>query len=135
GGRYDARPQRAPAGATPSYAPGYALDGVLTPSSALPAPVPAENSPNWTLNAGDAAFAGQHGLLKQQITTATVASGAQPVAQAGGAADSLDATVNESLPAGTGWRWSGTLTAPPARARAVRGVLSRPTASRLGARR
>src|SRR5690349_9539655 len=97
-------------GAHVSYVPGYDLDGVLTPSSALLAPDPAEGYPNWTLNAGDAAFAGQHGLLRQQITTATVASGAQPVAQPGGAPDQLDATVDSSLPASTGWRWSVTLT-------------------------
>jgi beta-glucosidase len=101
-------------GAHVSYVPGYDLDGVLTPSSALLAPDPAEGYPNWTLNAGDAAFAGQHGLLRQQITTAAVASGAQPVTQAGGAADQLDSTVDATLPASTGWRWSGTLTAPAA---------------------
>ena len=45
-----------------------------------------------------------------------MASGSQPVLQSGGAADQLDPTVNytgaSTLPAGTGWRWSGYLTAP-----------------------
>ena len=77
---YDALLGKAPAGAKLSYVPGYDLDGVVTPSSALTAPDPAENYPNWTLTPADAAFAGQHGLLRQQITTAAVASGAQPVA-------------------------------------------------------
>ena len=88
----------------------------FVPSSALTAPDPAENYPNWTLNPGDAQFAGQNGLLRQQITTASVASGSQPVLQSGGAADQLDPAVNytgaSTLPAGTGWRWSGYLTAP-----------------------
>jgi beta-glucosidase len=113
---YDALLGKAASGSKLSYVPGYDLDGQLVPSSALTAPDPAEGYPNWTLNAGDAAFAGQNGLLRQQITTAAVASGAQPVAQPGGAADRLDPTVDytgaNTLPAGTGWRWSGTLTAP-----------------------
>ena len=59
---------------------------------------------------------GQHGLLRQQITTAAVPSGSAPVLQAGGAPDQVDPQVNytgaNTLPAGTGWRWTGTLTAP-----------------------
>ena len=73
---------RAPAGAKLSYVPGYDLDGQLIPATALTAPDPAEGYPNWTLTPADAAFAGQPGLLRQQITTAAVASGAQPVAAA-----------------------------------------------------
>ena len=111
---YDALSAKAASGSKLSYVPGYDLDGTLVPSSALLAPNPAENYANWTLNAGDAAFAGQHGLLRQQTTTAAVASGAQPVAQSGGAADQLDPTVDATLPANTGWRWTGTLTAPSA---------------------
>ncbi len=118
-------------GAHVSYVPGYDLDGVGVPSSALPARDPAEGYPNWTLNAGDAAFAGQHGLLRQQITTAAVASGAQPVAQPGGAPDQLDATVDSSLPASTGWRWSGTLTAPSAGAWQLKVFVSGQTSSQL----
>lgn len=106
------------AGGKVSYVPGYDLDGAVVPSSELAAPDPAEGYPNWTLTSADAAFAGKPGLLRQQITTDPVASGAQPVLYtgAGAAADQLDATVDHTgasaLPAGTGWRWSGTLTAP-----------------------
>ena len=113
---YETLLQKAPASANLSYVPGYDLDGRLVPSTALTAPDPAEGYPNWTLTADDAAFAGQAGLLRQQITTATVPSGSQPVLQAGGAPDQLDAQVDysgaRSLPANTGWRWTGTLTAP-----------------------
>jgi beta-glucosidase len=115
-GPFDALSARAPAGAKLSYVPGYDLDGTVTPSSVLTAPDPAESYPNWTLNAGDAQFAGQHGLLRQQITTDPVAADSKPVLATGGAADRLDPTVDytgaDTLPAGTGWRWSGTLTAP-----------------------
>jgi beta-glucosidase len=97
-----------------NYISGYDLDGAIVPASAMSAPDPAEGYPNWTLTPADAAFAGQPGLLRQQITTDAVPSGSQPVL-AGGAADRLDATVDASgLPAGTAWRWSGTLTAPSA---------------------
>lgn len=101
-----------------SYVPGYDLDGQVVPSSAVSAPDPAANYPNWTLTPADAAFEGQPGLLRQQITTDPVPSGAQPVLYTGpGAApDQLDPTVSytgtSTLPAGTGWRWSGLLTAP-----------------------
>lgn len=98
------------------YVPGYDLDGQIVPSSALSAPDPAAGYPNWTLTPADAAFAGKPGLLRQQITTDAVASGAQPVLYtgAGAAPDQLDATVDGSLPANTAWRWSGLLTAPAA---------------------
>jgi beta-glucosidase len=117
-GPYDALRAAAGADANVSYVPGYDLDGQVVPSSALSAPDPAANYQNWTLTPADAAFAGQPGLLRQQITTDPVTSGAQPVLYTGtGAApDQLDATVNytgtSTLPAGTGWRWSGLLTAP-----------------------
>jgi beta-glucosidase len=104
------------AGSATSYVPGYDLDGQVVPSSALTAPDPAENYPNWTLTPADAEFAGQHGLLRQQTTTDPVASGAQPVLATGGAPDRLDTTVDSTggsaLPPGTAWRWSGLLTAP-----------------------
>jgi beta-glucosidase len=108
----------ATAGRGVSYAAGYDLDGAVVPSSALAAPDPAEGYPNWTLTEADAAFAGKPGLLRQQITTADVPSGAQPVLYTGpdAAPDRLDPTVDytggTTLPAGTAWRWSGTLTAP-----------------------
>ena len=112
-GAYSALLGMLPSGSNLSYVPGYDLDGQLVPSSALAAPDPAEGYANWTLTTADAAFAGQAGLLRQQITTAAVASGAQPVLQTDGAPDQLDPTVNyTALPASTGWRWSGTLTAP-----------------------
>jgi len=117
-GPYDALSADLGRRANLSYVPGYDLDGRVTPSSALSAPDPAANYPNWTLTPADAAFAGQPGLLRQQTTTDPVASGAQPVLYTGpGAApDQLDPTVGytgaTSLPAGTAWRWSGLLTAP-----------------------
>ena len=101
-----------------SYVPGYDLDGQVLPAAALSAPDPAANYPNWTLTPADAAFAGKPGLLRQQITTDPVPSGAQPVlfTGAGAAADQLDNTVDytgsNTLPANTAWRWSGLLTAP-----------------------
>ncbi len=109
---------KALANADVSYMPGYDLDGQVVPSTALSAPDPAENYPNWTLTPADAAFAGQPGLLRQQITTDAVASGAQPAlyTAAGGAADELDPTINDTgnstLPANTAWRFTGLLTAP-----------------------
>jgi len=117
-GPYDALTAAMGAHANISYVPGYDLDGQVVPSSALSAPDPAANYPNWTLTPADAAFAGQPGLLRQQITTDPVASGAQPVLYTGPGAtpDQLDTTVSytgaSTLPAGTGWRWSGLLTAP-----------------------
>ena len=101
-----------------SYVPGYDLDGQVVASSALSAPDPAANYPNWTLTSADAAFAGHPGLLRQQTTTDPVASGAQPALYTGPGAvpDQLDPTVDytgtKSLAAGTAWRWSGLLTAP-----------------------
>ena len=115
-GPYDAL--RAAAGHGVRYVPGYDLDGTVTPSSALSAPDPAANYPNWTLRDQDAAFAGKPGLVRQQITTDPVADGAQPALYGGSdaAPDQLDATVDytgsKTLPAGTAWRWSGLLTAP-----------------------
>jgi beta-glucosidase len=115
---YTAISQAAGSNAALSYTPGYDLDGQVVPSSALSAPDPAEAYPNWTLTPADAAFAGQPGLLRQQITTDAVASGAQPVLYtgAGAAPDQLDPTINytgsNTVPAGTAWRWSGLLTAP-----------------------
>ena len=108
------------AGVKISYVPGYDIDGPIVPSSMLKAPDPAEGYPNWTLKPEDTVFANQPGLLRQQITTDTVASGDQPVLYTGldVVSDTLDATVNyvgnDGLPAGTAWRWSGTLTAPAA---------------------
>ena len=109
---------RAQSGGQVGYVPGYDLDGQIVPSSALSAPDPAEGYPNWTLTPEDAAFAGKPGLLRQQITTDAVPSGAQPVRYTGSGAapDRLDPTVDrtggDALPAGTAWRWSGMLTAP-----------------------
>src|SRR6266545_4045189 len=100
------------------YVPGYDLDGKLVPATVMSAPNPAESYPNWTLTPADAAFAGQPGLLRQQITTDPVASGAQPVLDTApdAAPDRVDPTVDytgqNTLPGGTAWRWSGKLTAP-----------------------
>ena len=138
-GPYDALRAALGADANVSYVPGYDLDGQVVPSSAISAPDPAANYPNWTLTAADAAFAGQPGLLRQETTTDAVASGAQPVLATGSdaAPDRLDTTINytgtNSLPAGTAWRWSGLLTAPAnpggtgARARVAYTPYSRPT--------
>ena len=115
-GPYDAL--RDAAGTGVHYVPGYDLDGTVTPSSALSAPDPAAGYPNWTLRDQDAAFAGKPGLVRQQTTTDPVAAGAQPALYTGSdaAPDQLDASVDytgaKTLPAGTGWRWSGLLTAP-----------------------
>jgi beta-glucosidase len=86
----------------------------VVPSSALSAPDPAAGYPNWTLTPADAAFAGQPGLLRQQITTDPVPAGAQPVLYTGSGAapDQLSSADLATLPAGTAWRWSGLLTAP-----------------------
>ncbi len=100
---YDALLQGAGSGAHVTYSLGYDLDGHLVPSSALSA---------------DAPFAGQPGLLRQQITTDPVPSGSEPMLQPGGAPAQVDQTVDytgaKTLPAGTGWRWTGTFTAPSA---------------------
>jgi beta-glucosidase len=117
-GPYDALTAAAGPHAKISYVPGYDLDGQVVPSSALSAPDPAAGYPNWTLTPADTAFAGQPGLLRQQITTDPVASGAQPALYTapGAAPDQVDTTVNDTgaaaLPTGTAWRWSGLLTAP-----------------------
>ncbi|HEX3789846.1 MAG TPA: glycoside hydrolase family 3 C-terminal domain-containing protein [Pseudonocardiaceae bacterium] len=106
------------AGNPVSYVPGYDLDGQVVPSSALSAPDPAAGYPNWTLTSADQGFAGKPGLLRQQVTTAAVPSGAQPVLDLdpGAAPDQLDPTVNRTgasaIPAGTAFRWTGLLTAP-----------------------
>lgn len=101
-----------------SYVPGYDLNGPITPSSVLSAPDPADPDPriaNFTIRPEDAAFAGQPGLLRQQITRDSVSSGNQPVL-VDGVPGQLDATVNYNwtnpLPANTAWRWTGVLTAP-----------------------
>ena len=58
------------------------------------------------------------GLLRQQITTDSVASGAQPVLYTGSdaAPDRVDSTIDytgqSALAPSTAWRWSGLLTAP-----------------------
>ncbi len=117
-GPYDALAAGLRSHAHLSYVPGYDLDGQMVPSSALSAPDPAAGYPNWTLTPADTAFAGQAGLLRQQITTSPVPSGQQPVLYTGpdAAPDRVDPTVDytgvNTLPASTGWRWSGLLTAP-----------------------
>ena len=117
-GPYNALAAAAGPKANLRYVPGYDLDGTVVPSSALSAPDPAEGYPNWTLTPADAAFAGQPGLLRQQITTDAVPSGSQPVLYAGSGAapDQLDPAVDytgsNTLPPDTAWRWSGLLTAP-----------------------
>jgi beta-glucosidase len=109
-----------------SYVPGYDIDGPVVPSSVLTAPDPSTPYTYWTLRAEDAAFANQPGLLRQQITTAAVPSGSQPVLYNGLDAipDALDTTVDytgiNGLPAGSAWRWTGTFTAPAAGAYSLR---------------
>ena len=88
------------------------------PGPAGTAAYPAAGYPNWTLTPADAAFANQPGLLRQQITTDPVASGAQPVLYTGSdaAPDRVDSTIDytgqSALAPSTAWRWSGLLTAP-----------------------
>lgn len=124
-------------GAAIKYVPGYDLDGQLVPSTLLTAPDPAEGYANWTLKPEDAAFANQPGLLRQQVMTATVASGAQPVLYTGAdaAADKLDSVVDytgaNTLPAGTAWRWSGTFTAPAAGSTQLKIFVKDQTSSQL----
>jgi beta-glucosidase len=120
-----------------SYVPGYDIDGPIVPSSVLKAPDPAEGYPNWTLKPEDAVFANQPGLLRQQITTDAVPSGSQPVfyTDADAAPDQLDAMVNyvgdNGLPAGTAWRWSGTLTAPADGSYALRIFIANQSSAQL----
>ena len=120
-----------------SFVPGYDLDGPIVPSSVLKAPDPAEGYANWTLKPEDAAFANMPGLLRQQIITATVTSGTQPVLYTGAdvAPDQLDATVNyigsNGLPANTAWRWSGTLTAPAAGSYSLRIFIANQSSAQL----
>jgi beta-glucosidase len=78
------------------WVPGYDLDGELVPASAVP-----------------------QGWLRTQISTTQPPSGSAPDPCSGScAANRVDSTVNaigaDSLPAGTAWRWQGTLTAPSA---------------------
>ena len=120
-----------------SWVPGYDVDGPIVPSSVLSAPDPAEGYPNWTLKPEDAAFANQPGLLRQQITIDPVASGNQPVLYTGAdaAPDQLDPTVNDildnTLPANTAWRWSGTFTAPAEGSYALRIFIADQSSSQL----
>ena len=106
-------------GGTVSYVQGYDLDGEVVPSSAATVPAGTSVLPGG-LPAADAAFAGQHGWLRQQISTTIPASGSEPGACSGSCApDRVDATVDYSpvsstLPAGTAWRWTTTFAAPSA---------------------
>ena len=80
------------------------------PGPAGTAAYPAAGYPNWTLTPADAAFANQPGLLRQQITTDPVASGAQPVLYTGSdaAPDRVDSTIDytgqSALAPSTAWR-------------------------------
>jgi beta-glucosidase len=104
---------------TVNYVQGYDLDGQLVPSSAVVVPAGASVLPGG-LPAADAAFAGQNGWLRQQVSTTVPASGSQPAACVGTcAADQLDPTVDytsntSTLPAGTAWRWTTHFTVPAA---------------------
>jgi beta-glucosidase len=115
---YDALVAAAGPGANISYVPGYDLDGQVVPSSALTAPDVSNPYSNWTLTPEDAPFSNQPGLLRQEIATASVPSGSQPVLYSGSdrVPDQLDPmlnyTGNNTLPPNTAWRWTGTFTAP-----------------------
>ena len=67
---------------------------------------------------GDAGFAGQHGWLRQQVSTTLPASGSAACRLRGHLRGRrLDATVDyttasSTLPAGTAWRWTTTLHRP-----------------------
>jgi beta-glucosidase len=91
---------RAGKGAILSWLPGYDLDGAAVPADVLAPPVPT----------------GVAGLLRQNITADVPAPGTPPALQPGGAPDQVDPGVDytgaRALPAGTAWRWSGTITAP-----------------------
>jgi beta-glucosidase len=120
-----------------SYVPGYDLDGPIVPSSVLTAPDYANPYEFWTLKPEDEAFSNQPGLLRQQITTASVPSGSQPVlyTEADAAPDQLDTTVNyvgdNGLPAGTAWRWTGTLTPPATGSYALRIFVANQSSAQL----
>jgi beta-glucosidase len=106
-------------GGTVNYVQGYDLDGEVVPSSAVTVPAGTSVLPGG-LPPADAAFAGQHGWLRQQVSTTIPPSGSEPGACSGTcAADRLDPTVDytagsSTLPAGTAWRWTTTFTAPSA---------------------
>jgi beta-glucosidase len=102
-----------------NYVQGYDLDGEVVPSSAATVPAGTSVLPGG-LPPADAGFAGQHGWLRQQISTTIPVSGSQPDACSGTCApDRVDTTVDyttgsTTLPAGTAWRWTTTFTAPSA---------------------
>ena len=107
---------RAAAGSgTVSYVQGYDLDGQTLPASAAKVPAGTSVMPGG-LPAGDAAFAGQSGWLRQQISRTQPASGAEPAACTGTCApDQVDPTVDSvGLPAATAWRWTTHFTVPAA---------------------
>ena len=120
-----------------SYVPGYDIDGPVVPSAVLSAPDPSTPYTYWTLRPEDAAFANQPGLLRQQITTAAVPSGSQPVLYTGVDAipDQLDTTVDyagiNGLPAGSAWRWTGIFTAPAAGAYMLRIFIANQSSAQL----
>jgi beta-glucosidase len=98
------------------FVPGYDLDGELVPSSAVAVPAGPSVLPGG-LPPGDEGFAGQAGWLRQQTSTATVPSGAEPAPCGGACApDQVDPTVDyggaNALPAATAWRWTTRFTAP-----------------------
>jgi beta-glucosidase len=103
-----------------SYVAGYDLDGPIVLSSALTSAYYPNLNGNWTVPGGTGdPTSPKPGLLRQRITTASVASGSQPVfVDATGNSDRVDPTVDYTpvtrgtLPVNTGWRWTGVLTAP-----------------------
>jgi beta-glucosidase len=100
---YEALKSVAPVGADATYTPGYDLDGTVVPASALLAP-------------SASAFSGASGLERSQISTTLPAAGSAPTACTGTCtANRLDPTVDyttQTLPAGTAYRWLGTVNAP-----------------------
>jgi len=123
-GPFDALSAAAGQHANLSYVPGYDLDGHLVPSSATSAPDPAAGYPNWTLTPADTGFANQPGLLRQQITTDTVPSGAQPAlyTASDAAPDRVDQTLDYTgrTPCRPAPRGDGRGCSPPRRTRAAR---------------